>query len=83
MSNLHSSSHTQSLNSCFLSKSMGDGIKFKIDQNNKEHQQRDGECGIYTMFFIINMLKKQSFKAFKKRILDDETVAKYRDLWFN
>ena len=42
-------------------------IKFKIEQNTKEHQLKDGECGMFTMYFIINMLKKQSFKQFKKK----------------
>ena len=42
-------------------------IKFKIEQNTKEHQMKDGECGMFTMYFIINMLKKQSFKQFKRK----------------
>ena len=61
------------------------GIKFKIEQNTKEHQMKDGECGMFTMYFIINMLKKQSFKQFKKKFKGggDEYMNKLRDVLFN
>lgn len=60
-------------------------IKFKLEQNSKEHQMRDGECGMFTMYFIINMLKKQSFKQFKKKFKGggDEHMNKLRNVLFN
>ena len=61
------------------------GIKFKIEQNSKEHQMKDGECGMFTMYFIINMLKKQSFKQFKKKFKGggDDYMNQLRDVLFN
>ena len=60
-------------------------IKFKIEQNSKEHQMKDGECGMFTMYFIINMLKKQSFKQFKNKFKGggDEHMNKLRNILFN
>ena len=61
------------------------GIPFKIEQNSKEHQMKDGECGMFTMYFIINMLKKQSFKQFKSKFKGggDAHMQKLRSLLFN
>ena len=61
------------------------GIKFKIEQNSKEHQLKDGECGMFTIYFIINMLKKQSFKQFKKKFRGggDDYMNQLRDVLFN
>ena len=61
-------------------------IKFKIEENTVEHQMRDGECGMFTLYFIINMLKKQSFKQFKKKLKGgnaDNTVHSLRNVYFN
>ncbi len=61
------------------------GIKFKIEQNSKEHQLRDGECGMFTMYFIISMLKKQSFKQFRKKFKGggDQYMNQLRNVLFN
>ena len=60
-------------------------IKFKLEQNTKEHQMKDGECGMFTMYFIINMLKKQSFKQFKNKFKGggDDHMNKLRHILFN
>jgi hypothetical protein len=34
------------------------GMHFKYTVNNKEHQKRDTECGIYSLFMITNLLKE-------------------------
>ena len=61
------------------------GIKFKIEHNTKEHQMKDGECGMFTMYFIISMLKKQSFKQFKKKFKGggDQYMNHLRNVLFN
>ena len=35
-------------------------IDFKIDNNvGNPHQQKDGECGMYSLYFIINIYSKK------------------------
>jgi len=60
-------------------------IKFKLEQNSNEHQMSDGECGMFTIYYIINMLKKQSFKQFKKKFKGggDGYMNKLRKILFN
>ena len=60
-------------------------INFIFDQNYPtEHQYKDTECGIYSLFFIIYMLEdKINGDYLKNHILKDEYIEQYRNIFFN
>ena len=60
-------------------------IKFKFDENHPvEHQYKNTECGIYSLFFIIHMLEdKITGHYLKTHILKDEYMQKFRKIYFN
>jgi len=64
---------------------MNPPIHFVFDQNNKiEHQKGDGQCGIYSIFFIIHMLQdKITPKYLKTHILTDKYMQNLRKIYFN
>ena len=66
-------------------KKLKEPINFKFDQNYPvEHQQGDTECGMYSLYFIIHMLKdKHNSDYFKKNILKDDFIEKFRKIYFN
>jgi hypothetical protein len=59
------------------------GIDFKVHMNKKKHQKTDSECGMYSLYFIIQMLKDKDVKYFLKNKIPDEDVFKLRDKYFN
>lgn len=61
------------------------GIEFKFDQNYpKQHQYGDSECGMYSIYFIVNMLTgKLNPETLKKKRISDSKMVKYRDIFFN
>lgn len=65
----------------------GEGIKlpeFKFDETHPhEHQQENTECGIYSLYFISNMITKNNFSFFKTKVVDDEDMEKFRNVFFN
>ena len=60
--------------------SIGKNIKFT--QNKIEHQKKDTECGVYSLFFIIEMLKEEAPYMFSNEI-SDETMQEFRKKYFN
>lgn len=60
-------------------------IKFKFDQNSPMgHQTGTTECGMYCLFFIINMIKDSvPIEYFKQKRIPDEYMVKYRNIIFN
>ena len=62
-------------------------IEFKVDElhnHNIEHQQEDTECGMYSLYFIINMLTKiKNWNYFTSTIIPDKDVEKFRNIYFN
>ena len=60
-------------------------IIFKLDQNYPvEHQYGDTECGIYSLYFIAHMLEdRHTGEYFKKHILYDKYMEKFRKIYFN
>jgi hypothetical protein len=61
------------------------GIDFKFDQNYpKQHQYSGSECGMYSIYFIVNMLTgKLNPETLKKTRITDSKMIKYRDIFFN
>lgn len=59
-------------------------IKFTLSSNYpKEHQKKNTECGVYVMYFIIQMLLHNNWKHFKKDTITDEEIFKYREKFYS
>lgn len=60
-------------------------IKFKFDSNEGvEHQLENTECGIYCLYFIIQLVKgDKTSDFFKKTIIRDNVMQKLRKIYFN
>lgn len=63
------------------------GKKLNIDFvqhiNKKQHQFGDTECGMYSLYFIINMLRDVSFETFEHEHFTDELMEEFREKYFN
>jgi len=60
------------------------GLSLKYRDNRKVHQTTTSECGMYVLYFIIQLLeKKKKLTLFNRKRVADEEVAKYRDVYFN
>jgi len=60
-------------------------INFKFDDSaGVEHQYKNTECGIYSLFFIIHMLQDKTREDFfKSHIIKDDQIQNYRKIYFN
>jgi len=60
-------------------------ISIEFDENYPfQHQQGPSECGIYSLFFITEMLKdKKTIKDFKTKKYSDEQMSNFRKIYFN
>ena len=59
------------------------GIDFKVYINKREHQKTDSECGMYCLYFIIQMLKDKDVTYFLENNIPDEEVYDLRNKYFN
>ena len=59
------------------------GEKYKIKQCTKQHQYKNGECGMYCLYFIINLLNGGEFKMFNKVKIPDTKMFQLRKQYFN
>lgn len=55
---------------------------FKIIINKVEHQKTNTECGMYVLYILISLLKKDTYPRFKK-IIPDRKVESLRKILFN
>ncbi len=62
------------------SKEFGKQFEFKI--NRVRHQYSRSECGMYCLFFIIQMIKDVPFSRFNKKVRDKH-MRKLRNIYFN
>ncbi len=58
------------------------GEKYKYLYNKMRHQYGNSECGIYSLYFIINLLKDTSKSFIDRRILDKK-MENLRKRYFN
>ena len=60
-------------------------INFTIDENHPfEHQFTTTECGIYSLYFLINVLKgKLDPMSLKKKRIPDKKMMEFRKIYFN
>ena len=59
------------------------GIHFDKLYNKVNHQQSDSECGMYCLYFIIEMLKDKNIQYFLNNKIPDKEVFKLRKKYFN
>lgn len=59
------------------------GIDFNVMENKIEHQRSNSECGMYCLYFIIQMLKDDNPEHFLNNRIDDSEVFKLRQKYFN
>lgn len=66
-------------------KELSPTIKFSFDEAYPHvHQRSTTECGMYSLFFIINMLEDKLSKEFlKTKVIPDKMMIEYRHLYFN
>lgn len=50
--------------------------------NHYQHQKKDTECGVYSINFIIRLLKGKSFTDITTKRLPDDKVNKCRNIYF-
>lgn len=60
-------------------------IHFKFDENAPfTHQRSTTECGMYSLYFLINMLQdKINKKTLKTTRIPDSKMLEYRNIYFN
>lgn len=59
-------------------------LKFEnIYINSKNHQKEDSECGMYSLYFIISMLKDVSPSFFLNNTIPDKEMENLRNIYFN
>jgi len=60
-------------------------INFKFEHSDGvEHQHKNTECGIYSLFFVIHMLQNKTTEEFyKNHIIKDDQIQNYRKIYFN
>lgn len=56
--------------------------EFDIRYNNIQHQQNNSECGVYSINFILRIVKGESFDDITKNITSDDEVNKCRKVYF-
>jgi len=54
----------------------------KVDFNRIRHQYSDSECGVYSINFILRLLKGELFTDITKNITPDKEINKCRDVYF-
>ena len=58
-------------------------LNFDIKINKKRHQYSNSECGMYSLYFIIQLLHKTPFKTFQVEKIPDKRMIKLRKEYFN
>jgi hypothetical protein len=57
-------------------------VSIKSDHNKIRHQYKNSECGVYSMNFIIRMLKGETFENICKSKTSDDEINKCRKKYF-
>ena len=57
---------------------------FDVTYNKNRHQFKNSECGVYSMNFILRLLKEEeTFKSITNNITKDDKMNGCRDVYFN
>jgi hypothetical protein len=58
-------------------------VKIRSDHNRLRHQYENSECGVYSMNFIIRMLRGDGFDNICKSKISDSDINKCRKQYFS
>jgi hypothetical protein len=59
------------------------GKKPIIKYSQKRHQHKNSECGVYSINFILRLLKKDPFEKIEEISVKDSEINKCREVYFN
>jgi len=58
-------------------------VELEFDKNHPfSHQRGNTECGIYSIYYIINMIDDPNFSRFKNKRITDKEMEKHRHIYF-
>lgn len=58
------------------------GIKPTLKYNEMQHQKGGSECGVYSLYFIIQLLEGRTFEDINKERIPDKQMTDFRDKIF-
>jgi len=53
-----------------------------VDYNRMQHQKEGSECGVYSMAFILRLLRGDNFKQFQENRISDDEINQCRKHYF-
>ena len=56
---------------------------YTLEYVKRRHQYSESECGMYSLYFIIQLLKDRPMAMFQKQSIKDERMQRLRKLYFN
>ena len=56
---------------------------YTIEYVKRRHQYSESECGMYSLYFIIQLLKDRPMSMFQKQRIKDERMQRLRKMYFN
>ena len=57
--------------------------EIRVDHNKIRHQYKNSECGVYSIRFIVKMVKGANFDKLCKNKVPDDKVNKCRSVYFD
>jgi hypothetical protein len=72
----------QKLMKKIISNAKKHGVKLQLVINNKVHQKKDSECGVYSIYHIISRLEGKSCSYIYNNIIGDEKMNSFRKKFF-
>lgn len=58
------------------------GIDTDIEYNDKRHQYKNSECGVYSINFILRLLNGEDFDKITQNVTDDDKMNLNREIYF-
>ena len=58
------------------------GIKTCVKINTLVHQKENNECGVYSLFYILQRLQGKSFEGINSQRISDSVMNQYRNIIF-
>ena len=56
--------------------------KFEFKRNSKKHQFKNTECGMFSMYFLVQCLSNAKIQTIYDTTIDDNSVSKFRDVYY-
>lgn len=59
------------------------GPKYDYKYNQKRHQYGNSECGMYSLYFLVHLIREKAFDKFNAERIKDKYVENLRKKYFN